>query len=429
MLRIRPILLLAVNIGLLCGQVTQLDLRYQSKNVDFSGANATKPFKSGAILPSLCAVGEMFFKTDAPSGANLYGCTALNAWTLEQNSLPANTGNSGKVLTTDGTSLLFNSLGGDVSGPAAAVTVTQIQGRPVSSGAPTSGQALAWNAVASRWEPQTISGGGGAGASMASQLGDFVVTRASATTLNIGAGCAAATPCNIRLGSLLYSFVGGGSVSISAGTGMAYIYISSGGMLTVGHNLTAVCSGCTQTPGVASFPTDSIPLWTWTASSGAWDAAGGSDQRGFESNTTPVAGTGISIAFSGGAPVLSLDPTYLPPQLARWSCNGRLGDGLNAIAAGTYLQTTCSNETGVPITLTRVACFTDNNGTSRLNASNGSGTGLLTGAVTCTNSKNPLGANGTQSAATTLAAGDSISFSFVADGSSKQTTWVIAGTR
>ena len=428
MFRISWFVLVALHAATLYGQITQVDLRYQSKNVDFSGAGATKPFKSGTSLPSVCAVGEMFFKVDAPSGANLYGCTSMNTWTLEQTGLPAVNGNSGKVLTTDGTSLFFGSLGGDISGPATGATVTQIQGRPISSGAPGSGQALVWNASSGRWEPQNISGGG-SGASMASQLGDFIVTRSSATTLTIGAGCSSSTPCNVRFGNVVYSFAGGGSVSISGGTGLAYIYISSAGALTVGHNLTVVCSGCTQTPGVTSFPADSIPLWMWTATAGTWDATGGSDERGFESNATPVAGTGISITFAGGAPVLSLDPSYVPPQLAKWSCQGRLGDGLNAIAAGTYLQTTCSNETGVPVTLTRIACFTDNNGTSRLNAANGAGAGLLTGAVTCTNSKNPLGSNGTQSAATTLAAGDSLSFTFTADGASKQTTWVIAGTR
>lgn len=61
---------------------TSVDLRTQSKSVDFSGAVSTKPFKEGTALPATCAVGEAFFKTDAPSGQNLYGCTALNAWTM-----------------------------------------------------------------------------------------------------------------------------------------------------------------------------------------------------------------------------------------------------------------------------------------------------------------------------------------------------------
>src|SRR5260370_34864978 len=153
-------LLVALYAATLYGQ-TQVDLRTQSKSVDFSGATATKPFKSGTVFPSVCAVGEMFYKADAPAGSNLYACTSLNAWTLETSGSPPVTGNSGKILTTDGAALLFGSLGGDISGPASAGSVIQIQGRVVSTAAPASGQALAWNANTDRWEPPTVTGGNG----------------------------------------------------------------------------------------------------------------------------------------------------------------------------------------------------------------------------------------------------------------------------
>jgi len=106
-------------------------------------------------------------------------------------------------------------------------------------------------------------------------------------------------------------------------------------------------------------------------------------------------------------------------------CESGLGDGLNAITAATYLQTFCYNDSGVTWTLTGIKCFTDNSGTSTLNATNGAGTGLLTGAVTCTTAF----AAGTQSGTTTIAAGDFIKFTFVADGTSKQTTWVVSMTQ
>ena len=69
-------------IGFADGQITQLDLRTQSRDVDFSGASTTKPFKAGTVLPATCAVGEAFFQTNATAGMNLYGCTAVNSWTL-----------------------------------------------------------------------------------------------------------------------------------------------------------------------------------------------------------------------------------------------------------------------------------------------------------------------------------------------------------
>src|SRR5579871_4262531 len=94
---------------------TLVDLRTQTKSVDFSNAATTKPFKTGPTLPATCGVGEAFFKSNAPAGSNWYACTALNTWTL-QSGAPQ--------------------LAGDVTGTSCATVVTQIQGRPVSSTAP-----------------------------------------------------------------------------------------------------------------------------------------------------------------------------------------------------------------------------------------------------------------------------------------------------
>jgi len=38
---------------------------------------------SGTTLPAQCTVGQVFFLSNAPSGANVYACTAQNAWTAE----------------------------------------------------------------------------------------------------------------------------------------------------------------------------------------------------------------------------------------------------------------------------------------------------------------------------------------------------------
>jgi hypothetical protein len=115
---------------------------------------------------------------------------------------------------------------------------------------------------------------------------------------------------------------------------------------------------------------------------------------------------------------------YVDTKTRQWSCQPGLGDGLNAVTAGTYLESTCYNTTGVTITLTGLSCFTDNSGSSTMNASGNTLGALLTGAVTCTSSF----AAGTQSANVALTSGDYIKFTFVADGTSKQTTWVVKGT-
>ncbi len=77
--QILPALLLA---GCAFGQ-TQLDLRTQSKSVDFSSSPSTRPVQVGTTLPASCQTGQLFFKSDAAAGSNLYGCTASNAWSVQ----------------------------------------------------------------------------------------------------------------------------------------------------------------------------------------------------------------------------------------------------------------------------------------------------------------------------------------------------------
>ncbi|MDP8982996.1 MAG: hypothetical protein M3O35_20660 [Acidobacteriota bacterium] len=300
---------------------TLVDLRTQTKSVDFSGANTTRPFKTGTPLPATCAVGEMFYKSDAPPGANLYGCTSLNNWTLQSSgagSLPSLSGNAGKVLSTDGSSVSWGALAGDVSGAPSTLTVTQIQGRAVSSSAPGSGQALVWNTATSRWEPQTLAGGGGGGGvTLSSQLGDLATAFTNATTLTIGANCSLSTPCNVRFGDTGYSFVNSATVTLSSGTGTAFIYVARGGVLTVGHNLTVNCSSaCAAQPGVTQFPSDSIPLASRTATNGSWDATGGLDRRAFQSAKVVTAGAGLITAETSGTTAVSVDVNLVGLRVA-----------------------------------------------------------------------------------------------------------------
>jgi hypothetical protein len=150
---------------------------------------------------------------------------------------------------------------------------------------------------------------GASGVSMASQLGDFAVVRTSLTTLSIGGNCSISTPCNVRFGGLGFSFLSGGVVELSAGTGLAFIYVSSSGTLTVGHNLTASCTaGCAAVSGVTSFPADAIPLFQWTAINGQWNVSGGVDQRALLSSKSVTAGHGLFGVETSGKTLLSLDP-------------------------------------------------------------------------------------------------------------------------
>ena len=76
--------------GLAFGQ-TQLDLGTQAKDVNFTASVSTRPVKTGTVLPSVCNVGELFFSTTAPAGANLYMCGTVNTWTHGGGAIPSTT--------------------------------------------------------------------------------------------------------------------------------------------------------------------------------------------------------------------------------------------------------------------------------------------------------------------------------------------------
>jgi hypothetical protein len=113
---------------------TAVDLRTQSKSVDFAAAPSTRPMQTGTVLPALCAQGNMFFNSGAPAGQNLYGCTAPNIWTLEAGGgsgggggtgLPAQTGVAG-YLTTNGTT---PSWGNITTGGSGALDCSTVPGQ------------------------------------------------------------------------------------------------------------------------------------------------------------------------------------------------------------------------------------------------------------------------------------------------------------
>jgi len=72
---------------------TKVDLHAQAKSADLSTMGPTKPAQVGTILPGVCSGGELFFKSDAAPGTNLYACTSANIWTVLAGGGGAGTGN------------------------------------------------------------------------------------------------------------------------------------------------------------------------------------------------------------------------------------------------------------------------------------------------------------------------------------------------
>lgn len=241
------ILLVLMLAGSAFGQ-TLVDLRTQSKSIDFSALPSTRPVQVGTALPATCQIGQLFFKADAVAGANLYGCAAANTWSAQSS------GTSG---------------GGAASGTSNA-------------------------------------------ASMGSQLGDLQVVRTASNVLTIGANCSSTTPCNVHFGSTVYAFTSGATATVSGNTtGVLYVYVTSTGTLTVGSNLTVSCTGCTAQSGVTSFPPDAVLLGTWSVTNGLLDLNGGQDFRAILGTKNLVAGPGIVSTDTNGAAVLSVDTTLV----------------------------------------------------------------------------------------------------------------------
>jgi hypothetical protein len=94
------LLITALTVVSVFGQA-QIDGLTARGTVNMSGATTTKPVKTGTSAPGTCAVGEMFFDTDATAGQNLFACTATNTWTLQSGSSTLADGDKTDVTVSD----------------------------------------------------------------------------------------------------------------------------------------------------------------------------------------------------------------------------------------------------------------------------------------------------------------------------------------
>lgn len=93
---------------------TLLDLRTQTRDVDFSVSPFTRPVKVGAGLPVTCGLGDLYFRSDVTPGGNLYGCTASDTWT-QMSSSPATLPGSSTYSAGLGLLLAGTAFGADFS--------------------------------------------------------------------------------------------------------------------------------------------------------------------------------------------------------------------------------------------------------------------------------------------------------------------------
>jgi hypothetical protein len=133
-----------------------------------------------------------------------------------------------------------------------------------------------------------------------SGLGILNVQWTSGTVLTIGPQCSVSTPCLFRIGSTVYSVTAPATVTLTGGSGLAYIYIDNNGNLLAGvSSSTVTCAGCQVAGGITQYPIATIPLETWNATNGVWDPTGSNDIALLTTQPALNAGSNITITQSG----------------------------------------------------------------------------------------------------------------------------------
>lgn len=327
-----PALLLVASCGLRAQ--TAIDLKSQSRNIDFTAAGSTRPFKTGTVLPAACAVGETFFKSNATAGQNLYGCTATNTWSQMSSGLSA----TGVTAGTYGAATLVPVLTVDTQGRVTSASQVAVQGGGGSLPSMTSqaGKYLNNDGTNPYWQRVGVA-----------DIGDCSAT--------LSGGVITVAACAARNGSLDVT-VAACTVSLTGSTssGTLHGYLSVDGTFTMGHNSasTLACAGWTAVSGVSVFPSDALPLFSATFSSNAWNSNGMVNYRRLIARDPYVAGDGLQTVnnTTSGITAMQVDASLIPRYFTgagapALNCTQGRDFYLDTAAAALY-QCTASNTWG-----------------------------------------------------------------------------------
>jgi hypothetical protein len=172
-------------------------------SAQFFGGPARKVI-GGTTLPATCAVGDVFFKTDAAAGSNIYGCTGVNTWTVQAG-------------------------GGGGASQYVDLTDVVVQG----GGSPTNRWIGIWNSTLSQYEVRALDATDILGGTLLRVRGGTGQSTSPADNLLVGDGtnwnlktlpsCSNATTSKLLYNSTTDTFSCGTDQDSGAGTGVAAV--------------------------------------------------------------------------------------------------------------------------------------------------------------------------------------------------------------
>lgn len=283
---------------------TLINLGTQSRNIDFTAAQATRPIKTGSTLPTTCSTGDFFLNTTATAGQNLFSCLS-NSWSIvgqtaalgdpgsngivkrtAPNTTVAVAAPSGTIVGTSDTQTLTNksidasevnsgtfsaarlpALSGDVTTTAgsAATILSTVNSTPGSFGDAThavqltvdgKGRITGVNQVA-------ITGAGGSGSSYYQQLSRSGVTATQRPMLNLSSAFALTDNSGSNRTDLDLATVNANTGNFGSSTQIPVITVNGYGQITA---VSTVAAAGGSGGGTASGTLAAIPN---TCSSGA----------------------------------------------------------------------------------------------------------------------------------------------------------------
>ena len=160
----------------------------------------------------------------------------------------------------------------------------------------------------------------------------------------IGSNCSLSSPCEYRIGSVVYSAGAPATLDVSSSSGLVYLYIDPSGLLTAGESATGnpalTCTGCQVLGGITQFPAYSIPLCTWNITNGTFDSTGTDSRAVLAGGTVIAAGSNVAITQARGASAISaVDASGLSGGSGSGSGSGSGGgSGVTVAGSGSELQ-------------------------------------------------------------------------------------------